>query len=263
MYQNIHACVCVRVHSHTVFQCVCIHSHTHNSNTHTQTMTCVCFTFSILGCYCFVAVLGAAAHRVEAEEEEGEVLDRHRCLLALAALRHAKWFQVGTHSLPVFLPDAYCSLTIQREYTHCQIVLRCLLYPLSFNLSRIDRSVDKLHIFTNLNLHIYVRMITNYLIVLSNMANESMFLCFLISSLAHRMLFYNILNKNCQILQNSSKNTSSKKRIFAIYNVAFHPLICELEKRLYEKNVRSIVRLQKQLLILVFLFGYYVNLPAL
>lgn len=59
-----------------------------------------------------MAVLGAAAQRVEAEEEEGEVLDRHRCLLALAALRHAKWFQVGTHSLPVFLPDAYCSLTI-------------------------------------------------------------------------------------------------------------------------------------------------------
>ena len=84
---------------------------------------CVCFTFSILGCYCFVAVLGAAAHRVEAEEEEeeeeeGEVLDRHRCLLALAALRHAKWFQVGTHSLPVFLPDAYCSLTIHPEGNH-------------------------------------------------------------------------------------------------------------------------------------------------
>lgn len=57
-----------------------------------------------------MAVLGAAAQRVEAEEEEeeeeeGEVLDRHRCLLALAALRHAKWFQVGTRSLPVFLPD--------------------------------------------------------------------------------------------------------------------------------------------------------------
>lgn len=68
-----------------------------------------------------MAVLGAAAHRVEAEEEEeeeGEVLDRHRCLLALAALRHAKWFQVGTHSLPVFLPDAYCSLTIHPEGTH-------------------------------------------------------------------------------------------------------------------------------------------------
>lgn len=65
-----------------------------------------------------MAVLGAAAQRVEAEEEEGEVLDRHRCLLALAALRHAKWFQVGTHSLPVFLPDAYCSLTIQPEGIH-------------------------------------------------------------------------------------------------------------------------------------------------
>lgn len=63
-----------------------------------------------------MAVLGAAAHRVETEEEqeeEGEVLDRHRCLLALAALRHAKWFQVGTRSLPVFLPDAYCSLTMR------------------------------------------------------------------------------------------------------------------------------------------------------
>lgn len=107
--------VCVRVHSHRFFQ-VCLHTFTHakNSNTHTQTMMCVCFTFSILGCYCFVAVLGAAAQRVESveEEEEREVLDRHRCLLALAALRHAKWFQVGTHSLPVFLPDAYCSLTI-------------------------------------------------------------------------------------------------------------------------------------------------------
>lgn len=95
------------------------HIHKENSNTHTQIVMCVClFTFSILGCYCFVAVLGAAAHRVEAEEEEeeeGEVLDRHRCLLALAALRHAKWFQVGTHSLPVFLPDAYCGLTILVE----------------------------------------------------------------------------------------------------------------------------------------------------
>lgn len=50
---------------------------------------------------CSVAVLGASA---QTEEEEGEVLDRHRCLLALAALRHAKWFQVGTRSLPVFLP---------------------------------------------------------------------------------------------------------------------------------------------------------------
>lgn len=73
----------------------------------------------MLGCCCFVAVLGAAAaHRVEAEEEEeeeGEVLDRHTCLLALAALRHAKWFQVGTHSLPVFLPDACCSLTSGSE----------------------------------------------------------------------------------------------------------------------------------------------------
>ncbi|KAM8743931.1 spermatid perinuclear RNA-binding protein isoform 1-T5 [Acanthopagrus schlegelii] len=48
-------------------------------------------------------VLGAAAHRVEAEEEEeeeeGEVLDRHRCLLALAALRHAKWFQARVNGL--------------------------------------------------------------------------------------------------------------------------------------------------------------------
>uniref|UniRef100_A0A3P9CLG7 Spermatid perinuclear RNA-binding protein n=1 Tax=Maylandia zebra TaxID=106582 RepID=A0A3P9CLG7_9CICH len=38
--------------------------------------------------------------RVEAEEEEeGEVLDRHRCLLALAALRHAKWFQARVNGL--------------------------------------------------------------------------------------------------------------------------------------------------------------------
>uniref|UniRef100_A0A8C6UBW6 Spermatid perinuclear RNA binding protein n=1 Tax=Neogobius melanostomus TaxID=47308 RepID=A0A8C6UBW6_9GOBI len=36
---------------------------------------------------------------VEAEEEEGEVLDRHRCLLALAALRHAKWFQARVNGL--------------------------------------------------------------------------------------------------------------------------------------------------------------------
>uniref|UniRef100_A0AAQ5X5K5 Spermatid perinuclear RNA-binding protein n=1 Tax=Amphiprion ocellaris TaxID=80972 RepID=A0AAQ5X5K5_AMPOC len=33
------------------------------------------------------------------EEEEGEVLDRHRCLLALAALRHAKWFQARVNGL--------------------------------------------------------------------------------------------------------------------------------------------------------------------
>ncbi|XP_037340468.2 spermatid perinuclear RNA-binding protein isoform X2 [Pungitius pungitius] len=50
-----------------------------------------------------VRVLGAAAQRVEAEEEEeeeeGEVLDRHRCLLALAALRHAKWFQARVNGL--------------------------------------------------------------------------------------------------------------------------------------------------------------------
>uniref|UniRef100_A0A667ZMX6 Spermatid perinuclear RNA-binding protein n=1 Tax=Myripristis murdjan TaxID=586833 RepID=A0A667ZMX6_9TELE len=35
----------------------------------------------------------------EQEEEEGEVLDRHRCLLALAALRHAKWFQARVNGL--------------------------------------------------------------------------------------------------------------------------------------------------------------------
>lgn len=111
-------CVCVCMCIHTQFQ-VCLHTFTHAKFKHTHSdMTCVCFTFSILGCYCFVAVLGAAAQRVEAEEEEGEVLDRHRCLLALAALRHAKWFQVGTHSLPVFLPDAYCSLTIHPEGIH-------------------------------------------------------------------------------------------------------------------------------------------------
>uniref|UniRef100_A0A8C4Z3T7 Spermatid perinuclear RNA-binding protein n=1 Tax=Gadus morhua TaxID=8049 RepID=A0A8C4Z3T7_GADMO len=40
--------------------------------------------------------------RVKAEEEkqeEGESLDRHTCLLALAALRHAKWFQARVNGL--------------------------------------------------------------------------------------------------------------------------------------------------------------------
>ncbi|KAK0136649.1 Spermatid perinuclear RNA-binding protein [Merluccius polli] len=44
----------------------------------------------------------AAAQRVKAEEdkqEEGECLNRHRCLLALAALRHAKWFQARVNGL--------------------------------------------------------------------------------------------------------------------------------------------------------------------
>lgn len=111
---SMHVCVCVC--SHTRLR-VCLRTFTRATLKHTHSkLTCVCFTFSILGCYCFVAVLGAAAQRVEAEEEEeGEVLDRHRCLLALAALRHAKWFQVGTHSLPVFVPDAYCSLTTHPE----------------------------------------------------------------------------------------------------------------------------------------------------
>lgn len=115
MYQK-YPCMCVCVCSHTRLR-VCLRTFTRATLKHTHSkLTCVCFTFSILGCYCFVAVLGAAAQRVEAEEEEeGEVLDRHRCLLALAALRHAKWFQVGTHSLPVFVPDAYCSLTTHPE----------------------------------------------------------------------------------------------------------------------------------------------------
>lgn len=137
-------CVCMCAFTHN-FQ-VCLHTFTRTQFKHTHSdVTCVCFTFSILGCYCFVAVLGAAAQRVEAEEE-GEVLDRHRCLLALAALRHAKWFQVGTHSLPVFLPDAYCSLTIHPEgCTHYQLILWCSLCPLTLNESRI--SVEKAHIF--------------------------------------------------------------------------------------------------------------------
>ncbi|CAL8321278.1 unnamed protein product [Lota lota] len=33
------------------------------------------------------------------EKEEGESLDRHTCLLALAALRHAKWFQARVNGL--------------------------------------------------------------------------------------------------------------------------------------------------------------------
>jgi len=130
MYQiSMHVCVYVCSHAH--FQ-ACLGTFTHAVFKHTHSdMMCVCFTFSILGCYCFVAVLGAAAERVEAEEEEeeeeGEVLDRHRCLLALAALRHAKWFQVGTHSLPVFVPDAYCSLTIYPEDTF-SFCLYCSAY---------------------------------------------------------------------------------------------------------------------------------------
>uniref|UniRef100_A0A4W6C2A9 Spermatid perinuclear RNA-binding protein n=1 Tax=Lates calcarifer TaxID=8187 RepID=A0A4W6C2A9_LATCA len=35
----------------------------------------------------------------EEEEEDQGVLDRHRCLLALAALRHAKWFQARVNGL--------------------------------------------------------------------------------------------------------------------------------------------------------------------
>lgn len=111
---SMHVCMCVCMLSCT-FAGMFGYIHTGYLQTHTH-MTCVCFVFSILGC--FVAVLGAAAQKVEAEEEEeeeGEVLDRHRCLLALAALRHAKWFQVGTHSLPVFVPDACCSLTFHPE----------------------------------------------------------------------------------------------------------------------------------------------------
>uniref|UniRef100_A0A8C6Q428 Spermatid perinuclear RNA-binding protein n=1 Tax=Nothobranchius furzeri TaxID=105023 RepID=A0A8C6Q428_NOTFU len=38
-------------------------------------------------------------YQEEEEEEEEEVLDRHRCLLALAALRHAKWFQARVNGL--------------------------------------------------------------------------------------------------------------------------------------------------------------------
>lgn len=119
LYVPKYPCMCVCMCAFTRNFYVCLHTFTHAKLKHTHSdMMCVCFMFSTLGCYCFVAVLGAAAQRVEAEEEEGEVLDRHRCLLALAALRHAKWFQVGTHSLPVFLPNAYCSLTIHPEGLH-------------------------------------------------------------------------------------------------------------------------------------------------
>uniref|UniRef100_A0A3Q2YJ81 Spermatid perinuclear RNA-binding protein n=1 Tax=Hippocampus comes TaxID=109280 RepID=A0A3Q2YJ81_HIPCM len=52
-------------------------------------------------------------------EEAQDVLDRHRCLLALAALRHAKWFQVGTRSLPVFLPDAPLELICEKAIATC------------------------------------------------------------------------------------------------------------------------------------------------
>lgn len=123
-----------------------IHTHATFKHTHSA-MMCVCFTFSISGCCCFVAVLGAAAHTVEAEEE-GEVLDRHRCLLALAALRHAKWFQVGTHSLPVFVPDAYCSLTIHPG----RIYLQPAHFSVLIIVTRFNRRRHLHFISTNLSL---------------------------------------------------------------------------------------------------------------
>lgn len=128
-----------------------IHTHATFKHTHSA-MMCVCFTFSISGCCCFVAVLGAAAHTVEAEEE-GEVLDRHRCLLALAALRHAKWFQVGTHSLPVFVPDAYCSLTIHPG--------RIYLLPAHFSVLIIVTQFNRRRHLHFISTNLYLFVITN------------------------------------------------------------------------------------------------------
>jgi len=42
-----------------------------------------------------------------AMKDPPDLLDRQKCLEALASLRHAKWFQVGY----LFLPCCYCSLT--------------------------------------------------------------------------------------------------------------------------------------------------------
>lgn len=53
---------------------------------------------------------------------------------------------------------------------------------------------------------------------------------------------------------------SPKKCIFHYIRSCTPPTEYKLEKTM---NVRRIVRLQKQWLILVFLFGYHVNLPAL
>lgn len=41
-----------------------------------------------------------------AMKDPADLLDRQKCLHALASLRHAKWFQVGY----LFLPYCYCSL---------------------------------------------------------------------------------------------------------------------------------------------------------
>lgn len=74
--------------------------------------------------------------------------------------------------------------------------------------------------------------------------------------------FNDIMNTNCQISHITYKNTSrfSQKSVFLLYTM-LHSTHCIWTG--IKMNVRRIVRLQKQWLILVFLFGYYVNLPAL
>lgn len=58
-----------------------------------------------------------------AMKDPPDLLDRQKCLNALASLRHAKWFQVGY----LFLPYCYCSLMRfsfnfllrPHEFMHC------------------------------------------------------------------------------------------------------------------------------------------------
>lgn len=44
-----------------------------------------------------------------------DVLDRQKCLDALAALRHAKWFQVGVDVVGLVL--YFCNLSNQQKFT--------------------------------------------------------------------------------------------------------------------------------------------------
>ncbi|KAF3848953.1 hypothetical protein F7725_015450 [Dissostichus mawsoni] len=84
----------------TLLDTVCQHLPTQIEVRDTDAHSPSCFSYTLANTHNATAkLLGAAAQRVEAEEEEGEVLDRHRCLLALAALRHAKWFQARVNGL--------------------------------------------------------------------------------------------------------------------------------------------------------------------
>lgn len=86
-------------------------------------------------------------------------------------------------------------------------------------------------------------------------------------------MFNYFMNKNAKILHTpydiSFRSVILILSLFKILQVCFYLIQYDIAPTVYEKrkkkqiNVRCIVRLQKQLLILVFLFGYYVNLPAL